>query len=53
MTDKRFNPEKAQSLMRNERKKSLPPDMIIEQLQVNAHELSLILVPAMVILLFQ
>ncbi|WP_188455330.1 class I SAM-dependent methyltransferase [Virgibacillus oceani] len=36
MTDKRFNPEKAQSLMRAERKKALPPDEITEHLNLQS-----------------
>ncbi|WP_286171038.1 class I SAM-dependent methyltransferase [Lentibacillus populi] len=36
MTDKRFNPEKAHSLMRTERKKLLPPNEIMEYLGVNS-----------------
>ncbi|WP_106497989.1 class I SAM-dependent methyltransferase [Lentibacillus sp. Marseille-P4043] len=39
MTDKRFNPEKAQSLMREERRALLPPEEIIEYLHVNANDI--------------
>lgn len=38
MTDKRFDPEKAQSLMREERRKALPPEATIKHLQVGAHD---------------
>lgn len=38
MSDKRFNPEKAKSLMRAERKKLLPPNKIIEHLNLASND---------------
>lgn len=38
MTDKRFNPEKAQSLLREERKKALPPDEIMSYLGLQSSD---------------
>lgn len=38
MADKRFDPEKAQSLMREERRKALPPEETIKHLQIDEHD---------------
>ncbi|MEN1967235.1 methyltransferase domain-containing protein [Lentibacillus sp. N15] len=38
MSDKRFDPKKAASLFRDERKEMLPPEKIINHLQINTHD---------------